>query len=40
MKDADVALVTVAGAIYRDPRNTGYADPKDEQDKRTICCGS
>jgi len=36
MKDAEVALVTVARPIYRDPRYTGYADPKDEDEQREV----
>ncbi len=36
MKDADVALVTVARPIYQDPRYTGYADPKDEEEQRQV----
>ena len=36
MKRADVALVTVARPIYRDPPYTGYADPKDEQEQREV----
>jgi nucleotide-binding universal stress UspA family protein len=36
MKDADVAIVTVARPIYRDPRYTGYADPKDEEEQRHV----
>jgi nucleotide-binding universal stress UspA family protein len=36
MKDADVALVTVARPIYRDPRYTGYADPNDEEEQRQV----
>ena len=36
MKEADVALVTVARPIYRDPPYTGYADPADEEEQRTV----
>ena len=36
MKEAEVALVTVARPIYRDPPYTGYADPKDEQEQREV----
>ena len=36
MKDADVAIVTVARPIYRDPPYTGYADPKDEDEQRRV----
>ncbi len=36
MKEAEVALVTVARPIYRDPRYTGYADPKDEDEQRVV----
>ena len=36
MREADVALVTVARPIYRDPPYTGYADPKDEQEQREV----
>ncbi len=36
MKEAEVALVTVARPIYRDPRYTGYADPKDEEEQRQV----
>jgi nucleotide-binding universal stress UspA family protein len=36
MKKAEVALVTVAPAIYRDPPYTGYADPKDEEEQREV----
>jgi nucleotide-binding universal stress UspA family protein len=35
-EDADVAIVTVARPIYRDPRYTGYADPGDEEEQRRI----
>ena len=34
--EAEVALVTVARPIYRDPRYTGYADPKDEEEQREV----
>jgi nucleotide-binding universal stress UspA family protein len=34
MKEADVAVVTVARPIYRDPPYTGYADPTDEEEQR------
>jgi nucleotide-binding universal stress UspA family protein len=33
---AEVALVTVARPIYRDPPYTGYADPKDEEEQRKV----
>jgi len=33
---AEVALVTVARPIYRDPPYTGYADPKDEEEQRQV----
>jgi nucleotide-binding universal stress UspA family protein len=36
MKTAEVGLVTVARPIYRDPRYTGYADPKDEEEQRRV----
>ena len=36
MKEAEVALVTVARPIYRDPPYTGYVDPKDEQEQREV----
>jgi nucleotide-binding universal stress UspA family protein len=36
MKEADVALVTVARPIYRDPRYSGYADPTDEEEQRQV----
>lgn len=36
MKEADVAIVTVARPIYRDPPYTGYADPKDEEEQRRL----
>ena len=36
MQDAEVALVTVARPIYRDPPYTGYADPKDEEEQRQV----
>ena len=36
MKTADVAVVTVARPLYRDPRYTGYADPKDEEEQRQV----
>lgn len=36
MKPADVALVTVARPIYRDPPYTGYADPSDEEEQRRV----
>ena len=36
MKEADVAIVTVARPIYRDPPYTGYADPKDEDEQRQV----
>jgi nucleotide-binding universal stress UspA family protein len=34
MKEADIAVVTVARPIYRDPPFTGYADPTDEEEQR------
>jgi nucleotide-binding universal stress UspA family protein len=34
--EAEVALVCVARPIYRDPRYTGYADPKDEEEQRKV----
>jgi nucleotide-binding universal stress UspA family protein len=36
MKEAEVAIVTVARPIYRDPAYTGYADPKDEEQQRQV----
>jgi nucleotide-binding universal stress UspA family protein len=36
MKEGEVALVTVARPIYRDPPYTGYADPKDEEEQREV----
>ena len=36
MKEADVAIVTVARPIYRDPPYTGYADPKDEEEQQRV----
>jgi nucleotide-binding universal stress UspA family protein len=39
MKDAEVALVTVARPIYHHPLYTGYADPKDEEEQRAILSG-
>lgn len=36
MKAADVAVVTVARPIYRDPPYTGYADPKDEEEQQRV----
>ena len=35
-EDAEVALVSVARPIYRDPPYTGYADPKDEEQQRDV----
>jgi nucleotide-binding universal stress UspA family protein len=35
-EEAEVALVTVARPIYRDPPYTGYADPKDEEEQRKV----
>ena len=35
-KEAEVALVTVARPIYRDPPFTGYADPNDEDAQRKL----
>src|SRR5215210_1416721 len=34
--EAEVALVTVGRPIYRDPRYSGYADPKDEKQQRKV----
>ena len=34
--EAEVALVTVARPVYRDPPYTGYADPKDEEEQRKV----
>ncbi len=36
MNAAEVGLVTLARPIYRDPRYTGYADPKDEEEPRRV----
>lgn len=36
MKEAEVAIVTVARPIFRDPPYTGYADPWDEQEQRRV----
>jgi nucleotide-binding universal stress UspA family protein len=36
MREAEVALVTVARPIYRDPPYTGYADPNDEEKQRQV----
>ena len=36
MTEADVAIVTVAPPIYRDPPYSGYADPKDEEEQRHL----
>lgn len=33
---AEVAVVTVAQPIYRDPPYSGYADPKDEEEQRQV----
>jgi nucleotide-binding universal stress UspA family protein len=35
-EEAEVALVSVARPIYRDPPYTGYADPKDEEEQRKV----
>ena len=35
-QEAEVALVTVARPIYRDPPYSGYADPKDEEEQRAV----
>ena len=35
-KDAEVALVTVARPIYRDPPFTGYADPSEEDQQNKL----
>jgi nucleotide-binding universal stress UspA family protein len=35
-EDADIAIVTVARPIYRDPPYSGYADPKDEEEQRQL----
>jgi len=32
----EVALVTVARPIYRNPPYSGYADPKDEEEQRRV----
>lgn len=40
MNEAEVGLVTVARPIYRDPRYTGYADPKDEEEQRRVLEGA
>jgi nucleotide-binding universal stress UspA family protein len=34
--DADVGLVTVARPIFRGPRYTGYADPRDQDEQREL----
>ncbi len=34
MDATEVGLVTVATPIYRDPRYTGFADPKNEEEQR------
>ena len=34
--EAEVALVTVAQPIYRQPPYTGYADPSDEEEQRKV----
>ena len=36
MKTADVAVVTVARPIYRDPRYSGFADPKDKEEQQQV----
>jgi nucleotide-binding universal stress UspA family protein len=36
LKEAEVALVTVARPMYRDPPYTGYADPNDEEEQRRV----
>jgi nucleotide-binding universal stress UspA family protein len=36
IKEAEVALVTVAHPIYRDRRYSGYADPQDEDEQREL----
>jgi nucleotide-binding universal stress UspA family protein len=36
MAGAEVAVVTVARPIYRDPPYSGYADPKDEEEQRQV----
>jgi nucleotide-binding universal stress UspA family protein len=36
MNGAEIALVTVSRPIYRDPRYSGYADPKDEEEQRRV----
>ena len=36
MKEAEVAIVTVARAIYRDAPYTGYADPEDEEEQQKV----
>jgi nucleotide-binding universal stress UspA family protein len=40
MKEAEVALVTVARPLYRDPPYTGYADPKDEEEQQQVLYGA
>jgi nucleotide-binding universal stress UspA family protein len=35
-EEAEVAIVTVARPIYRDPPFTGYADPNDEEEQRKV----
>ena len=34
--EAELAIVTVARPIYRDPPYTGYADPADEDEQRRV----
>ena len=36
MSATEIAVVTVARPIYRDPPYTGYADPKDEEEQRRV----
>lgn len=36
ISEADVGIVTVARPIYRDPRYTGYADPRDEEEQGKL----
>jgi nucleotide-binding universal stress UspA family protein len=36
MKEADIAVVTVAHPIYSSAPFTGYADPKDEEEQRQV----
>jgi nucleotide-binding universal stress UspA family protein len=36
ISEAELALVTVVHPIYQDPRYTGYADPRDEEEQRKL----